>query len=446
MRTRRAVLQVLLAALLLAWSLASPSAAALRYEREELPGGAVLLVKETPDLPMVHIQVSVQAGSRYEAPDKAGLASMTAGLLTRGAGRRSALDISRTNDALGGGAGVSAGRDFATASLKVLTRDLEEGFGLLADTLRRPAFPPEEIEKTRRQILGRLRQRQDKPSYLAGKAFREKLFGGTAEGREVAGSPETVPKIQRADLAAHHRARYGMKGAIFVFVGDISLRRAREIVLAHFQGWEAAGGQVPAPPAPETPKAMSVIKLDRPLKQSTIILGNQSLTRKHPDFYAARVMNYILGGGGFESRLMTNLREEKGLVYSVYSYFDAGIHAGHWRLILQTKNESANQAIQESIAEVRRMQESGATEKELQEAKDYITGSFATRLASSSQIAEYILSVEQLGFPPDYADLYLGKIRAVAREQIQEAARKYIRLEEAVLAAVGNLAEADLKY
>src|SRR3989338_6059453 len=101
MRTRRAVLQVLLAALLLAWSLASPSAAALRYEREELPGGAVLLVKETPDLPMVHIQVSVQAGSRYEAPDKAGLASMTAGLLTRGAGRRSALDISRTNDALG---------------------------------------------------------------------------------------------------------------------------------------------------------------------------------------------------------------------------------------------------------------------------------------------------------------------------------------------------------
>jgi len=189
-----------------------------------------------------------------------------------------------------------------------------------------------------------------------------------------------------------------------------------------------------------------VIKLDRPLKQSTIILGNQSLTRKHPDFYAARVMNYILGGGGFESRLMTNLREEKGLVYSVYSYFDAGIHAGHWRLILQTKNESANQAIQESIAEVRRMQESGATEKELQEAKDYITGSFATRLASSSQIAEYILSVEQLGFPPDYADLYLGKIRAVAREQIQEAARKYIRLEEAVLAAVGNLAEADLKY
>lgn len=444
MRTRRAVFPVLLAALLLAWT--SPAAAALRYEREELPGGAVLLVKESPDLPMIHIQVSVQAGSRHEAPDKAGLASMTADLLTRGAGKRSALDIAKINDSLGGGAGVGAGRDFATASLKVLTRDLEEGFGLLADILRRPTFPGEEIEKTRQQILGRLRQQQDKPGYLAGKAFREKLFGVSAEGREVAGSPETVPKIQRADLAAHHRAWYGMKGTIFVFVGDISLRKAREIVLAHFQGWEAAGGQAPAPPAPETPKSLSVIKVDRPLRQSTIILGNQSLTRKHPDFYAARVMNYILGGGGFESRLMTNIREEKGLVYSVYSYFDAGIHAGHWRLMLQTKNESANQAIQESIAEVRRMQESGVTEKELQEAKNFITGNFATQFSSSSRIAEYILSVERLGFPPDYADRYLDKIRAVTREQIQEAARKHIRLDEAVLAVVGNMAEADLKY
>ncbi|MBI1724788.1 MAG: insulinase family protein [Candidatus Tectomicrobia bacterium] len=448
MRSRRAVSQALIAALLLAWTLAlaPPSAAALRYDREELPGGAVLLVKESRELPMIHILVSLPAGSRHENPEKAGLASMTADLLTRGAGKRSALDIAKANDSLGGGVRVGAGRDFATATLKILSRDLEEGFGLLADVLRRPAFPPEEVEKTRSQILGALRQQQQKPGYLAGVAFRKALFGGGAEGRPTRGFPETVPRIQRADLEAHHRGWYGMKGAVFVFVGDISLQKAREIVLAHFQGWEAAGGQIPDVPAPPAPKGLSVIKVDRPLRQTTILLGNQSLTRKNPDFYAARVLNYILGGGGFESRIMRNLREEKGLVYSAYSYFDAGIHAGHWRLSLQTKNESANQAIRESLAEVRRMQESGVTGQELEEAKAYITGSFATQFSSSSRIAEYILSVEHLGFSPDYPDLYPGKIRAVTREQIQEAARKYIKLDEAVLAAVGNMAEADLKY
>lgn len=430
----------------LAWTLPSSAAGALRYDREELPGGAVLLVKESRGLPMIHILVSVESGSRYEAPGKAGLASMTAGLLTRGAGKRSAIQIGTLSDSLGGGLGVGAERDHTTATLKVLTRDLEESVSLLADVLRRPSFPADEVEKTRRQILGFLQKQQDKPGYLAGVAFRKGLFGDTAEGRQVSGSAGTVQAIRRGDLLAHHRKWYGMKGAIFVFVGDITLQRAREIVLAHFQGWSAAGGEVPAPPMPPAPSGLSVTKIDRPLKQSSILLGNRSLTRKHPDFYAARVMNYILGGGGFESRLMNNIREEKGLVYGVYSHFDAGVHNGHWRLSLQTKNESANQAIEESLAEVRRIQDSGVTEKELEEAKAYITGSFATGFSSSSRIAEYMLSVEQLGFPPDYADRYPGKIRAVTQEQVQAAARAHIKLDAAVLTVVGEMAEAKLKY
>ncbi|MBI3127559.1 MAG: insulinase family protein [Candidatus Tectomicrobia bacterium] len=444
--TRERLFRAFFLALLLAGLLApGASRAALRYDREELPGGAVLLVKESPELPMVNVQISLDAGSRREPPGKAGLAQMTASLLARGAAGKNALEIAKLNDALGGGAGVSAGRDHVTASLKVLTRDLEEGAGLLADILRRPAFPPDEIEKTRSQTLGSLRKQQDRPGYLAGLAFRRELYGNTAEGRQVEGSPETVPLIRREDIQAFHRNWYGMKGAIFVFVGDITLQRARDIVLQHFQGWEAKGGEAPSPPLPPAPKGLKAVKVDRPLTQATVVLGNRSLTRKNPDFYAARVMNYILGGGGFESWLMNNLREQKGLVYGVYSMFESDADSGLWRLVLQTKNESANQAIDESLVEVRRMQESGISEQQLEEAKAFITGSFATQFSSSGRIADFILSVERLGFDPGYADRYPQLIRAVTREQVQEAARKHIKLDEAVLAVVGNMAEAKLK-
>ncbi len=422
------------------------SAAVLSYDREELPGGAVLLVKESRQLPIVTIQMSLRAGTRYESPGKAGLADMTAGMLLRGTIRRSASDIEKLNDLLGGGVGVSAGRDFASASLRVLSRDIEKGFSLLAEVLRKPVFPENEFKKMRKRILGGLLRKKDRPGYLANRAFRKRIFGSHPYGREVSGSPETLKKLQLSDLGKFHRERYGMKGAIFVFVGDISLARARELVLNHFKGWKAAGGPPPETASAPKIKEMTVIKIDKSFKQTTVLLGNVSIDRKHKDFYAARVMNYILGGGGFDSRIISNIREEKGLVYSAYSYFAAGFGTGHWRLMLQTKNKSANEAISESIKEIRLMQEKGVTEKELDEAKAYITGSFATRFDSSSRIAGYILAVERLGFPPDYAGRYLDKIRAVTKEQIQAAAKKHIRLDESVLAVVGDMGEAKLQY
>lgn len=437
------------AAFILCLALTPPAfAAVLSYDREELPGGAVLLVKESHELPIVTIRVSFQGGSRYETLDKQGLASMTAGMLLRGTRNRSASAIEKLNDRLGGGAGASAGRDFSTASIRLLTRDLERGFELLADILRRPTFPRNELKKMKTRLLGGLQRKKDRPGYLANKAFRKRLFGSHPYGRQVEGLPETIRKIGRRDLVQFHRNRYGMKGAIFVIVGDITLARARDMVLGRFRGWKARMGPSPAIPADvaDTGGKMSIIKIDRPFKQATVILGNRSLSRRHKDFYAARVMNYILGGGGFESRLMKNIREEKGLAYSIYSYFAAGMDTGHWRLMLQTKNISANQAISESIAEIRLMQEKGVSERELEEAKAFITGNFATRFQSSSRIAGYMMSIERLGFPADYAGKYLDLIRAVTKEQVQAAAKKHIRLDEAILTVVGNLDEAKLEY
>ncbi|MEE9275429.1 MAG: insulinase family protein, partial [bacterium] len=197
------------------------------------------------------------------------------------------------------------------------------------------------------------------------------------------------------------------------------------------------------PPAPE---GLVVEKVDRPLSQTTVIFGNRSLKRTDPDFYAARVMNYILAGGGFESRLVKKIREEKGLVYIAYSYFAAGLFTGHWRLFLQTQNKNANEAIAESFAEIKRIQEEGVTDQELAEAKAYITGSFATRFTSSAGIIDYIVAIERLGFPPDYADRYIGLIREVTKEQVLAAARKHITPENAVISVVGNMEKAKIKY
>ena len=442
MRLHR-ILWTLAAALLLP---AMAGADVITYEREELPGGGVLLVKQSRQLPMVRVAVSIPSGARHETPEQAGLANLTSALLTRGTKTRSASDIEKTNDALGGGVGVETGRARAEASMRVLTRDLEEGLSLLSDVLRNPVFPAKEIGKTKRRIAGGLRRQRERPGHLANKALRNSLFGETPYGRLVEGTEASLKKLGREDIVRFHQKWYGMKGTIFVFVGDVSLGRARELVLARFKGWQADGGKIPEAAPPETPRKMQVVKVDRPLTQTTVLLGNRSLKRTHPDFYAARVMNYILGGGGFSSRIMDNLREEKGLVYSAYSYFAAGRHAGHWRLMLQTKNKTANEAIKEAIGEVKRIKEKGVSDKELQDAKDFITGNFATRFGSSSRIANYILAVEILGFSPGYADEYLKKIRAVTKKQIQDAARKHIKLDESTLAVVGNLSEAKLAY
>lgn len=437
---RQKFIPALAFALLAVFALAPAARGAiLTMEREELPGGGILIVKNAPQLPIVTIRVSIRAGARFESPKFAGLASMTAANLSRGTSRRSASDIEKLNDLLGGGAGVSAGRDFAGASLRVLVRDLERGMDLLADILRRPVFPKKEFFKTRQRILGGLIRRLEQPGSLADEKLRGRLFGGHPYGRLPSGTPETVKAIRRKDLIAFHRKWYGMKNTIFVFVGDITLARARELVLERFSGWKAEGGTPPPAPLPPVPKGLVFEKVDKPLSQATVILGNRALRRAHPDFYAARLMNYILGGGGFESRILKNIREEKGLVYAAYSYFAAGLDTGHWRLFLQTRNESARQAITESIAEIKRIKKEGVTDQEITEAKAYITGNFATRLTSSSRIADYILAIERLGFPPDYADKYLASIRAVTKAQIQAAAKKYIRLDEAVLTIVGNL-------
>ena len=167
-------------------------------------------------------------------------------------------------------------------------------------------------------------------------------------------------------------------------------------------------------------------------------MGNRSIKRIDPNFHTARIMNYILGGGGFESRILKNLRERRGLVYSAYSYFASGIENGYWVLALQTKNKNTKLAVSEALSEIKKLKKFGVTIEELNDAKSYLIGSFATKFDSSGRIADYILAIERLGFSKNYPEVYLNKIKSVTLQQVKDAAKKYIKQNHFVITEVGN--------
>ena len=179
-------------------------------------------------------------------------------------------------------------------------------------------------------------------------------------------------------------------------------------------------------------------RINKPFTQTTVIMGNRSIKRTDPNFHSARVMNYILGGGGFESRILKNLREKRGLVYSAYSYFASGLENGYWLLALQTKNENTQLAISETLSEIKRIKKFGVTIQELNDAKSYIIGSFATKFDSSDRIANYILAIQRLGFSKKYPKIYLKKIKSVTLKQVKDAANNYIKKNHFIITEVGN--------
>ncbi|MFQ5895443.1 MAG: M16 family metallopeptidase [Nitrospinota bacterium] len=444
MRAARAPIGAAVALLLILWP-ASPDAS-LRIEREVLPNGAVLLVSTQRALPMVVVNLAFRAGAVYEPPGQEGLAGLTASLLLRGTKRWSAGEAAREKDALGGEFGVDVGRELAWVSMRLLTRDLERGFAFLAEALLRPTFPEKEVVQMRQRALDTLQRLEERPSWLANRLFLRTLYGDHPYGRIVKGTRESLQKIGREEVAAFHRSRYGARGSVLALVGDISLARARALVMRHLGEWRPGRAPLERLPEPRPSSRFTVRKLHRPVAQSSIVLGNLGLRRDHPDFYAVRVMNYILGGGGFESRALRAIREERGLAYSVYSYFVGGLHGGFFHFGMQTRNPSANQAIDLALKEIRRIREEPVSERELADAKQFLTGNFPLRFSTNRRIAQLLTSVELFGLGLDYMERYPRLIGAVSRSEVQRVARKYLRPEQMVLAIVGNMEEAKLRY
>lgn len=411
--------------------------------RTGLGNGATLLVAERPGVPMVVMNMLLTTGSTADPLGKAGLANLTAELLTRGTQKYTAQVLAEELDFLGTSLWVSADYETTTVSLTTLTKNLDASFALLAEVLLRPTFPADEFARIRTEILGQIHSQEENPGWVSAKAFQEKLYANHPFGRFVEGQPETLANISLADITNFYHTYYRPNTAIIGIAGDISQARAEQLLEEHLGRWDP--GPVPTVQwGPEVQPVAEQLLIDKQVSQANVILGHPGIARQNPDFYAIKVMNYILGSSGFGSRLTERIREELALVYSIRSSFSTRKHPGPFRIVLQTKNASAKQAIDEAIGIMRRFIEEGATEKEVEAAKAYLVNSYPLSLVSNRAIAGLLPSLEFFELGLDYPQRYLDIIQQVTLEQVRQAAKKYLHPDKLLQVVVADLEKAKL--
>lgn len=434
----------LLIGLMLSLGLASSLSAAPLGTRTVLDNDATLLVAERPGLPMVVLSMVLKTGAAVDPQDKQGVANLTAALLTRGTKSYSAQALAEELDFLGTSLSVDAGNDATTISLTTLTKNLDRSFALLAEVVLFPSFPQDEFERIRKEIEGRLHSNEEDPGWVAGKAFREHLYPQHPYGRLISGQAETLARITPDDIRQFHATYYRPNNAIIAVAGEITQDQVGSLLASHFAAWKAA--DLPDFSWPDLPEREArQVNLNKEVTQANIMIGHSGIARSHPDYYAVLIMNHILGGGGFGSRLMDRIREEQGYAYSVGSYFSARKHPGPFTVALQTKNESAQQAIAETLAVIRHFREEGATEEEVAAAKAYLTNSFPLRLISNSDVARMLPVLEFYGLGLDYPDRYPDIIGSVTLEQIRAAAKQHLYPDQFLQVVVADLEKAGLE-
>ena len=405
-----------------------------------LSSGATVLVSEQPELPIVVMIALLDAGSRRDPEGRFGLANLTAMTLTEGAGGRSANDIAAAIEFVGGALSAAANVDYTTVSLRVLRKDFDVGLELFADVLLQPSFVDGELARAREATLATLREDEDDPTSVAGRAFSKELYGPHPYAHPVRGDAESVAALDRGSVLDFYRTYYGPRGAVIVVVGDVRVDDVEARLAASLRGWRPR----PRPRLKVTEPEVSGprrIEIDRPVTQASVVIGQRGVARSNPDYEALSVVNYVLGGGGFSSRLMNKIRSEAGLVYSVSSYFSGGQLPGSFRVIMQTKNESVAQAIAMARDEIEKVHDHGISQDELDDAKRYLTGSFPLGLDSDREIAGYLASTWFLGLGRDAAEHYLQKIEAVSLEDARRVAKQYLAPNSLLEVVVADLAK-----
>ncbi len=437
-----------LVALVLSWvCVARPGDAAdISPTRFTAPNGMTVLILEQHFLPIIEIHALIKAGSAQDPPEKAGLANLVAGLLDEGTTTRSSKQLAEQIDFVGGSLGAQADEDFTTASARTLKKDIDLGFTLLADILQRPAFPKQEFERVRSQILGEITSDNDDPGHVAMKAFNQLIFQNHPYRWPVNGTEDTLGKITLADVQTFYAKEYLPNQIILTIVGDVTVEQATTLVQTHFGSWKKGVVQ------PRTAKKPAVIDkkivqlIEKDLTQSTIVIGHPGISRTNPDFYAVTVMNHVLGAGGFSSRLMDTIRDKQGLAYGITSHYDARLMPGSFWINLQTRTETTNQAINGVLTEMKTIRDSPISDQELADAKAFLMGSFPLRLDSTAKLAKVLAQVEFFGLGFDYFSQYPKWIERVTKEDVQRVAKQYLDPQHYALVVVGNIAKAKVRH
>jgi zinc protease len=409
------------------------SAQSIPVERVVSPGGIEAWLVEDHGNPIISVALGFRAGAASDPEGKAGLAEMVSGLLDEGAGDLESQAFQQRLADLAVDLGFDAGRDSFTGSMRTLTENRDAAFDLLRLALTEPRFDPGPVERIRSQILARLASRANDPTEIADRVWWRATFPDHPYGRQPSGRPETIGRITAEDLHNFVDQRFARENLVLGVVGDITAAELGPLLDETFGALPPAAAPVSVGPA--TPSAAGeLIVVDRTVPQSVVMFGQRGLQRNDPDFYAASLVNHILGGGGFSSRLMQEVRVKRGLAYSIGTYLYPLDHAGLLMGHVATQNTRVGESIDVIRAEWRRMQEEGPTAEELADAKTYLIGSYPLNFTSTGSTAQVLVAVQLENLGIDYFDRRTALIEGVTLEDAKRVAGEL--LDPANLATV----------
>ncbi|PYS18107.1 MAG: hypothetical protein DMG17_07210 [Acidobacteria bacterium] len=405
-----------------------------------LNNGMKILLVENPSLPTVSLNASVLTGARYDPESKAGVAIMASRLLDEGTETRTSFEIADAIESVGGAIEADGSFERVVVSAGVLNKDVPLGLELLADLLMRPIFPQEYVDKEKERTLAEIASAQDRPQVVAGWAFNELVYQDHPLHRPSHGYPETVERIERNDLLDFHEKYFLPNNVVLAVVGDFRVSELLPKIQDTFGSWRPRPIVFPTYPEPVRQSGKRTKFIRMPAQQLNIYLGHLGVQRTNPDYYALQVLDTILGGGaGFTARIPQRLRDELGLAYTTFASITmtAGLDPGRFVAFIGTSPENMRLATEGLVNEIRRIREEPVTAQELQNAKDYLTGSFVFSFESSPQIARFLVHADVYGLGFDYVVKYPEYIRSVTIEDISRVAKMYLDSENYTLVVVG---------
>ncbi|MFT4150841.1 MAG: pitrilysin family protein [Paracoccaceae bacterium] len=427
---------MILRAFLLVLAFALPARAELNIQTVTSPGGIHAWLVEDHGIPFTALEIRFRGGTSLDAPGKRGAVNLMTGLIEEGAGDLDSQGFAAARDSLAAEFGFSSDMDTVSVSARFLTENRDQAITLLRSALVQPRFDADAIERVRGQVLAGLRQDDKDPGKIAGNLFDARVFGAHPYATSGDGTADSVKALTRDDIIAAWKGALARDRIYVAAAGDISAAELGPMLDRLLGDLPAAGTPQPGDAAPVFKGGITV--QDFPSPQSVVIFGQQGIDVKDPDYFAASLLNEILGGGRFSARLMTEVREKRGLTYGIGSYLAGYDHARVLQGQFAASNDKVGPAIQVVRDEWARIAKDGVTQDELDHAKTYMTGAYPLRFDGNGRIAGILVGMQMIDLPPDYPKIRNEKVNAVTMDDIRRVAARLLTPDQLYFVVVGQ--------
>jgi predicted Zn-dependent peptidase len=410
----------------------------VEVERTVLDNGIVLFLYENHTLPLVNVNVMLHGGGLFDPKGKEGLAQIVGTVMRTGGSKSISGDsLNILMEYIGGSLETGMGQESGSASVNLLSKDIDLGLRLLADVLRNPAFPEDKLELAKTDIRNNIKRRNDNPGGIARRYYNNIIYGNHPFGQILEWA--SVKNITVQDISDFHKRFFIPNNIMIGISGDFNKEEMRDKIKLYFGNWPKSDLGIPSYPPVELKYDPGVFQVKKDLNQSNIMVGHLGIKFDNPDRYAIGIMNYILGGGSFFSRLTTRIRSDEGLAYHAGSSFQTDSRDyGTFTMECQTKSGSTHRAIEIMLEEIAKIQKDGVTASELNDARDAVINRFVFKFDNANKILTSLMRLEFDGYPADYYDKYLDNYRKITLDDIKRVAQTYLKPAELTFLVVGN--------